>query len=188
MDIDHNPFDVKRKSFIQIGEIYFWTATINKWQTLLLNDDYKNIVINSLNHLRITDKIDVYAFVIMPNHIHLIWKIKSNNGKESAHSSFLKYTAHEFKKKLLNDDANALRNYAIEAPNKIYEFWKRDSLAVHLYTPDIAYQKLDYIHANPISGKWKLAEDFCDYKYSTAKFYELVVKEFPFIKDLREEF
>ncbi len=34
-----------------MGEIFFWTATINKWQRLLLKDNYKNVIINSLRYL-----------------------------------------------------------------------------------------------------------------------------------------
>ena len=59
-------FEQKRKSFIELGEIYFWTATINKWQPLLHTDDYKNVVISSLEYLSNMRKIDVFAFVIMP--------------------------------------------------------------------------------------------------------------------------
>ena len=33
-----------------------------------------------------------------------------------------------------------------------------------------------YIHHNPVSGKWCLAEDFTKYNYSSAAFYELHVK------------
>ncbi len=32
---------------------------------------------------------------------------------------------------------------------------------------------LDYIHRNPVSGKWNLAEDYLSYEYSSARFYEL---------------
>ena len=64
----------QRKSYLEIGKIYFWTATINKWQNLLLEPEFKEIIINSLNHLSNLNKIDVFAFVIMPNHIHLIWR------------------------------------------------------------------------------------------------------------------
>ncbi|MCX2494474.1 hypothetical protein OQX63_13380 [Pedobacter sp. PF22-3] len=28
-------FEARRKNYIEIGKIYFWTATINKWQKLL---------------------------------------------------------------------------------------------------------------------------------------------------------
>ncbi len=47
-------------------------------------------------------------------------------------------------------------------------------------------QKLDYIHYNPVKGKWSLAECFTDYQHSSASFYELnIVQHFkPF--DYRE--
>jgi putative transposase len=93
-------FAYKRKSYIEIGEVFFWTATINQWQKLLLHEEYKEVVISSLEYLSNAGKIDVYAFVIMPNHIHLIWKTNELNGKETAQGSFLKYTAHEFRKML----------------------------------------------------------------------------------------
>ena len=94
--------DYKRKSYLAIGEIYFWTATINNWQRLLQADSYKQVIIDSLEYLSSRGKIDVFAFVIMPNHTHLIWRINANNGKETAQSSFLKYTAHAFKENVDN--------------------------------------------------------------------------------------
>lgn len=183
-----DPLANRRKSHLELGEIYFWTATINKWQQLLLHDYYKLIIIDSLSHLSKKGKIDVFAFVIMPNHIHLIWRLNENNGKEASSGSFLKHTAHTFKKKLMSEQPDQLTNYAVDAINKQFEFWQRDSLAIRLFSEDIAYQKLDYIHANPTVGRWQLVEDRCDYKYSTAKYYEMGIKEFDFIKDLREEF
>jgi len=183
--METNLFEYKRKSHIEIGKIYFFTATINKWQRLLLNDDYKDIVINSLKYLSDARLIDIFAFVIMPNHIHLIWRINALNGKETAQGSFLKYTAHAFKKML---GVNSLADYAVSTSNKRYEFWQRDSLAVHLYTDKVAYQKLDYIHNNPMGTNWNLVLNPCDYTYSSAKFYETGENVFHFIKDLRNEF
>ncbi len=171
-----------------LNQIYFWTATINNWQNLLEKDVYKDVILNSLKHLSKAGKMDVFAFVIMPNHIHLIWQINENNGKETTQASFLKYTAHEFKKMLKKEGNNKLSSYAVNATNKKYEFWQRDSLAIHLYNADIAYQKLGYIHANPVNKHWQLANDYCEYKYSTAKLYEMGISEFSFIKDLRNEF
>jgi hypothetical protein len=40
-------FSIRRKRYIEIGEIFFWTATINKWQRLLMKNKYKNVIINS---------------------------------------------------------------------------------------------------------------------------------------------
>lgn len=60
-------FKEKRKSFIEIGNIYFWTATINSWIKLWEQDALKQIVVNSLHYLHKKKKIEVYAFVVMPN-------------------------------------------------------------------------------------------------------------------------
>jgi REP element-mobilizing transposase RayT len=98
--MDKSLLEYSRKSFINLGEIYFWTATINNWHKLLLQDKYKDIVIESLQYLSDNNKVDVFAFVVMPNHIHLIWRTKELNRKETAQGSFLKYTAHAFKKLL----------------------------------------------------------------------------------------
>jgi len=94
------PEQHRRKSYIELDRIYFWTATINNWYKLLEQDSLKQIIIDSLWYLHLNNKIEVYGFVIMPNHIHLIWKIKALNGKEMPQGSLLKHTAHLFKKHL----------------------------------------------------------------------------------------
>lgn len=110
------------------------------------------------------------------------------NGKETSQGAFLKHTAHEFKKMLKTDKDNSLANYAVDAHNKSYEFWQRDSLAVHLFSKEVAYQKLDYTHYNPCTEYWQLAKEPSDYLFSSAKYYEIGVKDFLFLKDLLDEF
>ena len=100
----------------------------------------------------------------------------------------MKFTAHEFKKKLRESSIESLSSYEVDALNKKYEFWQRDSLAVPLYTKEVALQKLDYIHENPLAEHWNLVNDPCDYKYSSAKYYESGQKDFDFLKDLLAEF
>jgi REP element-mobilizing transposase RayT len=124
----------------------------------------------------------------MPNHIHLIWRINEKNGKESSYGSFLKFTAHEFRRKLLESDRRFLSKFKVTAINKEYEFWQRDPLAVHLYSENVAYQKLEYIHNNPLAEHWNLAKDPIDYEFSSAAFYEGKENRFSFLKDLRGEF
>jgi putative transposase len=176
-----------RKSTMKMGEIYFWTATINNWQHLLKEDQFKDIIIQSLDNLSERRLIDVFAFTIMPNHIHLIWRINALNGKETAQGSFLKFTAHEFKK-LLKAHPETLEKFVVTAPNKKYEFWQRDSLAIHLYSRKVMLQKLNYIHLNPLSGRWHLVSDPSDYYYSSARYYEINENAFAFLKDVRMEF
>jgi putative transposase len=53
----------------------FLTATILNWKHLLARDQMKTIVVDSLHWLVQNKRCTVNAFVIMPNHIHLLWKI-----------------------------------------------------------------------------------------------------------------
>ena len=186
--MDENTFAARRKSYMEMGEIFFWTATINQWQKLLWPDRYKDVVIDSLDYLGQAGKIDVFAFVIMPNHLHLIWRTNELNGKETPQGSFLKYTAHEFRKMLYREDKRQLQSFKVDEPNKKHEFWQRDPLAIPLYTRKVALQKLEYIHRNPLAEHWQLVKDPCDYNYSSARYYELNEKNFSFLKDLKEEF
>ena len=59
------------------------------------------MVIESWKYLIAKKRIKIYAFVIMPNHIHLRWQMLEMNGKETPAGSFAKFTTHEFNKSLL---------------------------------------------------------------------------------------
>lgn len=110
------------------------------------------------------------------------------NGKESAQGSSLKHTAHLFKKMVGTDSSFCLNDFAVEASNKKYEFWQRDSMAIPLYSKKVALQKLNYIHANPLAAHWNLVSHPCDYYYSSSRYYERNEKSFEFLNDLWEVF
>ncbi len=171
-----------RKSYTELNRIYFLTATIHQWLPLLDSRENKDLVIDYLKTMSDADLVTIYAFVLMPNHLHFIWQQNKLNGKEKPQGSFLKYTAHEFLKKLKITGASEL--YKVTAANKKYEIWQRDPLSIEIYSREAAQQKLNYIHFNPVSGKWKLSKDDLDYYYSSAKFYETGVDEFGFLNNL----
>jgi putative transposase len=172
----------QRKSYTAINKIYFWTATIHKWLPLLENDINKQIIVDTLKYLSDKDLITVYAFVIMPNHIHLVWQQNALNGKETPKGSLLKHSAHLFLKQLKENGTTNL--YKVNEANKKHEIWQRDSLSIEIYSREVAKQKLDYIHYNPVSGKWLLAKDDLDYHFSSARFYESGEDEFGFLKNI----
>ena len=165
---------------MQLEKIYFFTSSIIGWKHLLKNDLFKEVIINSIYYLSDNNYINVYGFVIMPNHIHLIFESRKTNGKEMPHESFMKYTGHEFKRLL--SDTSELELFRVESPTRLYQFWQRDSLAIELYSRKVMVQKLNYIHANPVQPHWNLCSDFVDYYYSSASFYEKGISDFTFLK------
>ena len=169
---------------MKTDELYhpqFFTATILKWKHLLVNDEFKNIIIESLRFLKKEGSIVVYAFVIMPNHIHLIWQIQEGFRRDRVQMRFLKYTAQQIKFKLRDTANTFLEDFKAELSDREYQFWQRNSLSIDLWSDYVFMQKLDYIHNNPIQEKWNLAEYPENYKYSSANFYLNELDEFDLI-------
>ncbi len=175
-----------RKSFIQPGDVYFWTATIHQWIHLLYPDHRKEIILSSLCWLKERDLAEIYGYVIMPNHLHLIWKVDQKDRKESVQGTLLKQTAHFLQKELRQNDPNLLSSFKVDASNKNYQFWQRDSLAIRLYSREVMLQKLNYIHQNPVAKKWNLSRDFVAYRYSSAAYYETGIDPFGIVTHINE--
>ncbi len=147
----------------------FYTATILEWKHLLKPDKFKDIIISSLQFLVTDNRITLYAFVIMSNHIHLIWQVSDAYNPQEVQQSFMKYTAQIILKELRNNHTQVLDLFKVNARDRMHQVWERNPLSVSLFNRNIFLQKLDYIHNNPVhAGLCKLPED---YKYSSASFY-----------------
>lgn len=156
----------------------FFTATILNWNSLLREDEYKDIIIKSLKFLIDEKSVVVYGFVIMPNHIHLLWQIQDGHKQQNIQQRFLKFTAQQMKFKLQEAKDTRLGIFRVNAKDREFQFWERNPLSIDLWSPQVLTQKLDYIHNNPMQPKWRLADSPENYRYSSARFYETGVDDF----------
>ena len=162
----------------------FFTATNLEWKKLLKPDKYKDIIISSIRFLVEDKRVKIFSFVIMENHIHLIWQLLPDNDPEALQRDFLKYIAQRIKKDLEKNHREVLSYFKVDAKDREYQFWERNALSVELRNHPVFIQKMDYIHWNPVkAGVCKLPED---YKYSSALFYETGVDNWGFLSHYRE--
>ena len=91
----------------------FFTATILEWKRLLKPDKYKDIIISSLEFLVKNKRVQVNAFVIMDNHIHLIWQMMEGIRPEAVQRDFMKYTAQKIKQDLIRHDPAVLPHFKV---------------------------------------------------------------------------
>ncbi len=61
---------------------------------------------------------------------------------------------------------------------QLHKVFEESFEAKECHSAKFIFQKLNYIHRNPVSGKWQLAKDFVDYPYSSASFYETGVNSY----------
>ena len=150
----------------------FFTATGLQGKPLPSQDHYKKIVIGSLRFLVHAQRIKIFCFVIMPNHLHLLWQMQPPHERQDVQRDFLKFSAQKIKYDLTENDLLKLKSYEVNAKDRAYQFWERRPLSIDVYRPKIFMQKLNYIHNNPVQPKWRLCRVPEAYKYSSAAFYE----------------
>ena len=156
----------------------FYTATIQGWKHLLKEGKFKQIIVDALKFLVESKRVNVNAFVIMDNHIHIIWQALHSHTLREVQTSFNKHTSKQFLK-LLEADKN-IELYKVNSPDRKHHFWKRNSLGIELFTEAAFLQKFNYIHNNPVAaGVCSYAEE---YKFSSAAFYHNGNSEFGFIE------
>lgn len=122
----------------------------------------------------------VLGYVIMPNHIHLLIFVseRSNtinqligNGKRFMAYEIVKRLQEQGQEKLLNELREGVdMNEALK--NKHHQVFEPSFDCKVCLNEKFIKQKLNYMHRNPVSGKWNLAETFTDYPHSSAGFYE----------------
>ncbi|MCY7352254.1 MAG: transposase [Cytophagaceae bacterium] len=171
-----------------LDEVYFWTDTVYRWHCLLKPDKYKEIVVDYLKELVEEKHVIVYGFVIMPNHLHLVWEMKSKVGKEMPYASFNKHTAHETVKDLKSNHPNVLAYFVVNDAERQHRIWRRNPLAILMNSRLKVEQKLDYIHRDPLHERWNLADQPENYRWSSATFYETREDEFGILTHYMERF
>lgn len=168
------------------NHIQFFTATILEWKHLLKQDKYKQVITDSLAFLAEEKRVTIYGFVIMPNHIHLLWRINENYKRKDVQRDFLKFTAQKIKLDLQTNHPLVLEKFLVNAKDRKYQIWERNPLSIDTYTREVLLQKLNYIHNNPIQEKWKLSDTPEEYKYSSAAYYICNNEDWKFITHYNE--
>jgi len=167
-------------------EYIFGQTRLKVGKKSFLSIKYKLILIDTLRELVNRKKVVVYAFVIMPNHLHLVWQMIALNGKEMPQASFNKFTSHKIFQDLKLHHFDILPYFKVSDGERNFRLWQRDPLAILMDTLDKLEQKIDYIHLNPLQERWLLCEEPEDYEWSSARFYKTGVDNFGFLTDYRD--
>jgi len=174
-------------SFSDPTHLYFITASIVQWKHIFLRPEYAKIVLDSLAWLQQQKRILLFAYVLMPSHLHVIIK-PLNATIADVIQQFGSFTAHELLKQIrANHQQELLKALSENRRDRRHEhsIWQ-DIQAKNIYSMDFLRQKMEYIHQNPVAKDWKLVEDRADYIYSSAGYYDYGRKPIIEIIDISE--
>lgn len=133
------------------------------------------MIIDSLKHCQQQKGLVVYAYVVMTNHIHLIVQTNEPFLLKDVIRDFKKFTAKKILEKIKIEPESRrdwmLSVFALSAgkKHKEFRFWQEGNHAIELFTAIFIWNKINYIHNNPVrAGFVKRPEDWI---YSSASNY-----------------
>jgi hypothetical protein len=159
--------------------VYFCTITCYKWLPLFEEAQAYEVVYNWFSHL-LEYKCFVLGYVIMPNHLHvLIYHANEHTllnrlvgeGKRFMAYAIVNSLKVKNKQMLLNQLAKGVQEQE-KVKGKKHQVFRLSFDARLCFNEKMVEQKLDYMHNNPVTGKWMLAASYIDYPHSSALYYE----------------
>ena len=157
---------------------YFLTFTVIHWVDIFTRREYKDIIVDSLNHCVEFKGLTIYAWVIMSNHMHLVGEVKAPDMMSDFIRDFKKFTSKKISSAIqLGNESRKewlLDKFSFEARRtrraKYFKIWKDASHPEDLTNNDIdVFEKIYYAHNNPVvAGIVDLPEH---YIYSSAGDY-----------------
>ncbi len=156
---------------------YFVTMTIVEWIDIFARNDQKQMIVDSLQYCQKEKGLTIYAWCLMPNHLHIICSVSSEVGMSGFLRDFKKFTSKKVVK-LLKEEPGDSRNMMLRqfenackhlAREQEYKVWQDSNHAMIIFTSNFFYQKLNYIHNNPVAGNLVAKPE--DYMFSSARNY-----------------
>jgi REP element-mobilizing transposase RayT len=162
----------------QFADLYFTTATILNWYPLLARESFKEIIIDAFRFCVTNKRATIWAFVIMDNHIHLVWQILPPHILHHVRQNMLKFTSQTIRNKLVDEKEDEVLNYfLVNKMDRKFQIWKKRPLSIEILTPKVLDQKINYIHNN----LGKKGKDDVSYKYSSASYYATGIRNWDFL-------
>ncbi len=157
--------------------IHFITFAVVEWVDVFTRKQYRDIVLDSLKHCQEEKELLLHCWCIMSNHLHLILSAK-NADLSDVLRDFKKFTSKEIVKTIEQNGIESRRDWMLRifkedgtknSRNKTYQFWRQDNQPQELYSAAFIFQKVNYIHNNPVEAG--IVEKPEHYLYSSAKDY-----------------
>lgn len=155
------------------NDIYFVTTTVVGWIDAFTRKELAYVIIESLRYCQREKGLIIYAWCLMPSHLHMIICAEEGKKLSDIMRDFKKFTSKRIIRTLkeINESRDwLLDKFAfaakINAKTEDYKFWQNGFHPLALYSNEFKDQKLDYIHNNPVESG--LVYEPEHYQYSSA--------------------
>lgn len=139
--------------------IYFITTTVVNWIDAFTRRELADVIVESLKYCQKEKGLIIYAWCLMPSHLHMLVSAKEGQNLSDIMRDFKKFTSkkivltikeiNESRDWLLNKFAFAAK---INSKSDQFKFWQDGFHPISLETNLFKEQKLNYTHYNPVEA------------------------------------
>jgi len=158
--------------------LYFLTFTVVDWIDVFTRPQYKDLILDSLRFCQQKKGLKLFAYCLMPNHLHLVARVVEGGNLSAVVRDFKKYTSYALLKAISENPRESRQHWLqwmfnrageVNPNNTHTQFWQQHSHAVELSSNEMIQQRVDYTHQNPVRAGICFRPE--DYVYSSAAQY-----------------
>ncbi|GAA0891656.1 transposase [Fulvivirga kasyanovii] len=167
----------RKYKFQDQSKLYFVSFATVYWIDLFVREDYNNILIESLKYCQKEKGLEIYAWCIMPSHVHLIIGTEDKPMQDILRD-FKSFTSRKLKKEIQNHPSESRREWIKwmmeragnkNGNNNGWQLWQQHNHPIELSDNKMMEQRLNYLHMNPVVAGFVSEPSY--WKYSSALDY-----------------
>ncbi|MCO6499858.1 MAG: transposase [Vicingus serpentipes] len=167
----------RKYKFKDQSKPYFVTFTVVNWIDLFTRKEYTEVLIDSIKFCQKEKGLIVYAWVVMPSHVHMIIGTRSKEMQNTLRD-LKSYTSRKLKEEIKSHPQESRKEWLIwmferagkkNGNNSNWQLWQQDNQPIELWDNYMIDNKLNYLHQNPVNAR--IVNNAEDYVYSSAADY-----------------
>lgn len=164
----------RKYKFRDQSKLYFVSFATVHWIDVFVRPEYSEILLESLRYCQKEKGLEIYAWCIMPSHVHLII---GTTGKpmQGILRDFKSHTSHSLREAITNHPTESRKEWILwmmeragkkNGNNNDWQFWQQHNHPIELSSNEMMDQRLSYLHMNPVVAGF--VSQAAHWKYSSA--------------------
>lgn len=156
------------------GGLFFITCTVVDWLDVFTRTEYADELIKNLQYCQQHKKLELYAYVVMPNHFHMV--VSRAEGEMGALlRDFKSFAAKRIIQMIEESPKESRREWLLQQfrfharhhqNHKDFLFWQKSNHPIEILDGVMLQQKIAYIHQNPVRAGY--VDEAEHWRYSSA--------------------
>ena len=142
----------------EADKLFYVTFTVVGWIDVFTRKEYVYELMENIKYCQKNKGLELYAYVIMSNHLHLIAKTQ-DLPLNIVLGSFKSFTSKRLIEMIETNQQESRKEWMMRlfefhgksnSQNEHYQFWQNGNHPIELWNPHVIQQKIDYLHNNPV--------------------------------------